>query len=93
MLRIKNWLWQGGEKALLVSHLSSFSYIDAEDEVGTQFQALSIDEPIEKKSPSFTSYRDAKLAIECGAVAGLGKMIELEDNKSLEKVAQQNGSR
>jgi hypothetical protein len=27
----------GGEKALLVSHLSSFSYIDAEDEVGTPF--------------------------------------------------------
>ena len=72
----------GGEKALLVSHLSSFSYIDTEDEVGTPFQALSIAEPIEKKSPSFTSYRDAKLAIECGAVAGLGKMIELEDNKS-----------
>ncbi|KAI5411503.1 hypothetical protein KIW84_056545 [Lathyrus oleraceus] len=72
----------GGEKALLVSHLSSFSYIDAEDEVGTPFQALSIAEPIEKKSPSFASYRDAKLAIKCGAVAGLGKMIELEDNKS-----------
>jgi hypothetical protein len=72
----------GGEKALLVSNLSSFSYIDAEDEVGTQFQALSIDKPIEKKSPSFTSYRDAKLAIECGAVAGLGKVLELEDNRS-----------
>ncbi|KAI5425066.1 hypothetical protein KIW84_031025 [Lathyrus oleraceus] len=68
----------GGEKALLVSHLSSFSYIDAEDEVGTPFQALSI----EKRTPSFTSYRDAKLAIECGAIAGLGKMIELEENKS-----------
>ncbi|KAI5402415.1 hypothetical protein KIW84_050144 [Lathyrus oleraceus] len=63
-------------------HLSSFSYIDAEDEVGTPFQALSMAEPIEKRSPSFASYRDAKLAIECGAVAGLGKMIELEDNKS-----------
>ncbi|KAI5427609.1 hypothetical protein KIW84_032859 [Lathyrus oleraceus] len=72
----------GGEKALLVSHLSSFSYIDAEDEVGTPFQALSITEPIEKIAPSFASYRDAKLAIECGATAGLGKMIELEDNKS-----------
>ncbi|KAI5431515.1 hypothetical protein KIW84_035629 [Lathyrus oleraceus] len=72
----------GGEKALLVSHLSFFSYIDAEDEVGTPLQALSIAEPIEKKSPSFASYRDAKLAIECGAVAGLEKMIELEDNKS-----------
>ena len=72
----------GGEKALLVSHLSSFSYIDAEDEVGTPFQALSIAEPVEKRTPSFTSYRDAKLAIEGGAIAGLGKMIELEDNKS-----------
>ncbi|KAI5396975.1 hypothetical protein KIW84_062973 [Lathyrus oleraceus] len=27
----------GGEKALLVSHLSSFSYVEAEDEVGTLF--------------------------------------------------------
>ncbi|KAI5401652.1 hypothetical protein KIW84_066214 [Lathyrus oleraceus] len=72
----------GGEKALLINHLSSFSYIDAEDEVGTLFQALSIAEPVEKRTPSFTSYRDAKLAIECGAIAGLGKMIELEDNKS-----------
>ncbi|KAI5386898.1 hypothetical protein KIW84_073152 [Lathyrus oleraceus] len=62
------------------STLSRLSY--QEDEVGTQFQALSIDEPIEKKSPSFTSYRDAKLAIECGAVAGLGKVLELEDNRS-----------
>ncbi|KAI5388917.1 hypothetical protein KIW84_074538 [Lathyrus oleraceus] len=81
----------GGEKALLVSHLSSFSYIDAEDEVGAPFQALSITEPIEKKSPSFASYRDAKLAIECGAVAGLGKMIELEDNKSRAGIGYSSG--
>ena len=32
----------GGEKALLVSHLSSFSYVEAKDEIGTPFQALSI---------------------------------------------------
>ncbi|KAI5387090.1 hypothetical protein KIW84_073302 [Lathyrus oleraceus] len=69
-------------EALLVSHLSSFSYIDAEDEVGTPFQALSIAEPVEKRTSSLASYKDAKLAIECGAIAGLGKMIELEDNKS-----------
>ncbi|KAI5389415.1 hypothetical protein KIW84_074894 [Lathyrus oleraceus] len=31
----------GGEKALLVSHLSSFSYVEAKDEVGNPFQALS----------------------------------------------------
>ncbi|KAI5430288.1 hypothetical protein KIW84_034753 [Lathyrus oleraceus] len=81
----------GGEKALLVSHLSSFSYIDAEDEVGTPFQALSIAEPVEKKTPSFASYRDAKLAIECGAVAGLGKMVELEDNKSRAGIGYSSG--
>ncbi|KAI5407149.1 hypothetical protein KIW84_053412 [Lathyrus oleraceus] len=62
--------------------MSSFSYIDAEDEVGTPFQALSIAEPIEKRTPSFASYKDAKLAIEHGATTGLGKMIELEDNES-----------
>ena len=72
----------GGEKALLVSHLSSFSYIDAEDEVGIPFQALSIAEPVEKRTPSFASYKYAKLAIEYDATAGLGKMIELKDNKS-----------
>jgi hypothetical protein len=32
----------GGEKALLVSHMSSFSYVEVKDEIGTPFQALSI---------------------------------------------------
>ena len=32
----------GGEKALLVSHMSSFSYVEAKDEIGTPFQALYI---------------------------------------------------
>ncbi|KAI5418318.1 hypothetical protein KIW84_042818 [Lathyrus oleraceus] len=72
----------GGEKTLLVSHLSFFSYIDAEDEVGTPFQALSIAEPIKKGASSFASYKDAKLAIEHGATTRLGQMIKLEDNKS-----------
>ncbi|KAI5444932.1 hypothetical protein KIW84_013274 [Lathyrus oleraceus] len=72
----------GGEKALFVSHLSSFSYIDVEDEVGTPFQALSIAEPSRKGPSSFASCNDAKLAIEHGATTGLGKMIRLEDNKS-----------
>lgn len=31
-----------GEEALVVSHLSSFSFVDAEDEIGTQFQTLSV---------------------------------------------------
>ncbi|KAI5416163.1 hypothetical protein KIW84_041273 [Lathyrus oleraceus] len=80
-----------GEKALLVSHFSSFSYIDVEDEVGTPFQALSIVEPVEKRTPSFASYKDAKLAIEHGATAGLGQMIKLEDNKSRDGVGYSSG--
>ncbi|KAI5417669.1 hypothetical protein KIW84_042328 [Lathyrus oleraceus] len=81
----------GGEKALLVSHLSSFSYIDAKDEVGTPFQALSIAEPIKKGTSSFASYKDAKLAIEHGATAGLGQMIELKDNKSRPGISYSSG--
>ncbi|KAI5409715.1 hypothetical protein KIW84_055242 [Lathyrus oleraceus] len=72
----------GEEKALLVIHLSSFSYINAKDEVGTPFQALSIVEPSRKGLSSFVSYNDAKLAIEHGATNGLGKMIKMEDNKA-----------
>ncbi|KAI5429602.1 hypothetical protein KIW84_034250 [Lathyrus oleraceus] len=81
----------GGEKALLVSHLSSFSYIDVEDEVGTPFQALSIAEPSRKRPSSFASYNDAKLAIEHGATTGLGKMIKLEDNKSRASIGYSSG--
>ncbi|KAI5398880.1 hypothetical protein KIW84_064315 [Lathyrus oleraceus] len=81
----------GGEKALLVSHLSSFSYIDAEDEFGTPFQALSIDEPSRKGPSSFSSYNGAKLAIEHGTTTGLGQMIRLEDNKSRAGIGYSSG--
>ena len=53
----------GGEKALLVSHLSSFSYVKAEDEVGTPFQALSI--VVEKRvGAPMSSLKDAKKIVE-----------------------------
>ncbi|KAI5412581.1 hypothetical protein KIW84_057300 [Lathyrus oleraceus] len=69
--------FQGGEGSL-----GKPFYIDAEDEVGTPFQALSIVEPSKKGTSSFASYNDAELAIEHGATTGLGQMIKLEDNKS-----------
>ena len=81
-----------GEKALLVSHLSSFSYIDAEDEVGTPFQALSIAEPTKKGTSSFASYNDAKLAIEHGATTSLGQVIKLEDNRSRAGIGYSSGT-
>ncbi|KAI5393860.1 hypothetical protein KIW84_060817 [Lathyrus oleraceus] len=53
----------GGEKALLVSHLSFFSYVEAEDEVGTLFQALSIAAEKRVGAP-MSSLKDAKKIVE-----------------------------
>ena len=53
----------GGEKALLVSHLSSFTYVDAEEEVGTRFQALSIADEIKKTGAPMSSFKDDQKAI------------------------------
>ncbi|KAI5389534.1 hypothetical protein KIW84_074988 [Lathyrus oleraceus] len=53
------------EKALLVSHLSSFSYVEAEEEVETSFQALSIVE-VNKNGAPMSSFKDAQISIETG---------------------------
>ncbi|KAI5445720.1 hypothetical protein KIW84_013809 [Lathyrus oleraceus] len=57
----------GGEKALLVSHLSSLSYVEAEDEVGTMFQALPIAAKKRVGAP-ISSLKDAKKIVEEGNV-------------------------
>ena len=38
-----------GERAMMVSHLSSFSYLEPEEVIGTQFQALSINDKVIKE--------------------------------------------
>ena len=49
-----------GEQALLISHLSSFSIVEAyEVAVGTQFQALSVDN-IRKNENFVVSLKDAQ---------------------------------
>ena len=49
-----------GEQALLVSHLSSFSVVGADEAaIGTQFKALPIDN-IKKNEDCITSFRDAQ---------------------------------
>ncbi|KAI5400195.1 hypothetical protein KIW84_065209 [Lathyrus oleraceus] len=53
----------GGEKALLVSHLSSFSYVDSKDEVGTPFQALFIAAEKRVGAP-MSSLKDAHKIVE-----------------------------
>ncbi|XP_050896675.1 uncharacterized protein LOC127103462 [Lathyrus oleraceus] len=61
----------GGEHAMLVSHLSSFSYIDADEVVGTLFQAFSIvDNIIKKNGSSMTSLKDAQQVMENGQSIG-----------------------
>ncbi|KAI5425543.1 hypothetical protein KIW84_031371 [Lathyrus oleraceus] len=58
----------GGEKALLVSHLSSFTYFDAEEEIGTSFQALSIADELKKTRAPMSSLKDAQEAIQAGSI-------------------------
>ena len=70
----------GGEKTLLVSHLSSFSYVEAEDEVGTPFQALSIASEKRVGAP-MSSLKDAQKVLEEGTVDQWGHMVEVSDNK------------
>ncbi|KAI5409890.1 hypothetical protein KIW84_055372 [Lathyrus oleraceus] len=50
-------------EALLVSHLSSFSFVEAEDEIGTPFQALSIAEEKRVGAP-MSSFKDALKIVE-----------------------------
>ena len=50
----------GGERAFVVSHLSSFTCIHAIEEFGTQFQLVSIvDKSAKKNGASIASYKDA----------------------------------
>ncbi|XP_050897129.1 uncharacterized protein LOC127103944 [Lathyrus oleraceus] len=49
------------EEALVVSHISLFSFVDAEDEVGTQFHTLSIaDKDVQDNGASIHSFNDAR---------------------------------
>lgn len=38
----------GGDQALLISHMSSFTYVEAEEKIGTLFQALSIADEVRR---------------------------------------------
>lgn len=52
---------------MLISHLSSFSVIEVnEDDVVTPFQALSFVDDIKKSETSITSFKDAQQVIQKG---------------------------
>ncbi|KAI5444521.1 hypothetical protein KIW84_012958 [Lathyrus oleraceus] len=80
----------GGEKSLLVSHLSSFTYVEAEEEVGTPFHALSITELKKTRAP-MSSFKDAQKVIEAGNTNQWGRMIEVVENKNMAELGFQQG--
>ena len=71
-----------GEQALLISHLSSFSIVEAgEVVVGTQFQALSIDN-IRKNDNSVVYLKDAQQVVCNGYNAVWGRLVDPPVNKN-----------
>lgn len=57
----------GGEQAMLVSHLSSFTYIDADEAEGASFQALFVDNITARKNgESMASLKDAQYMVKNG---------------------------
>lgn len=69
-----------GEQAMLISHLSSFSVIEADETVvETPFQALTIDE-YKKCEGSIYSFKYAQQMVRAGPTDIWGKVVELPDN-------------
>jgi hypothetical protein len=71
-----------GEEAVMVSHLSAFSFIGGGDTDGTQFQGLSLDDKNAKKDrASISSLKDVQEVIQSGLPAGWGKVTDLPEYK------------
>ncbi|XP_050890371.1 uncharacterized protein LOC127095771 [Lathyrus oleraceus] len=77
-----------GEEDFMVSHLSSFRYIEAnEDALETSFQALEIanatfvemKDPVGKACSSFASLKSTKSSIEGGNPEGWGHLIDVRE--------------
>lgn len=71
-----------GEQAMLVSHLSSFSIVEVDEAVvGTQFQALCIDN-VQRNEDYIASLKDAQSVVQKGSNNGWGQVIEPKVNKN-----------
>ncbi|XP_058747178.1 uncharacterized protein LOC131620188, partial [Vicia villosa] len=64
-----------GEQALMVSHLSNFSFIGADDVEGTPFQGLSLEDESSKKKASISSYKEAVKVVKDGTTTGWGQVV------------------
>ncbi|XP_050896222.1 uncharacterized protein LOC127102949 [Lathyrus oleraceus] len=72
----------GDEKALLVSHLSSFTYVEAEEAIGTPFQALTMANVIQKTGSSMSSLKDAQEIVQAGDTDNWGCIVEVVENRN-----------
>ena len=81
----------GGEKALLVIHLSSFMYVDDEEEVGMPFYALSITGEIKKTGAPISSLKDVQEAIQAGSIDKWGCVMEIVEDKNRDGLGFQPG--
>ncbi|GAU39327.1 hypothetical protein TSUD_60780 [Trifolium subterraneum] len=73
------------EEALLVSHLSAFSYIGADVEDGTAFQGLSIEErSSEKAKAPMKSVKDAQKVMQGDEASHWGRLLQLVEGQKKE---------
>ena len=71
-----------GEQALLISHLTSFSVMEADEaSVRTQFQALSIDN-VRKNEDSIASFKYAQQVVHNGPSKAWGRIVDPPVNKN-----------
>ena len=74
-----------GEEALLVSHLSAFSFIGADETEGTSFQGLTVEgKKPEKSEVSFATWKSAQKVVQEGTGVGWGKVVQLLESKNRE---------
>ena len=74
-----------GEEALLVSHLSAFSFIGADETEGTSFQGLTLEgKKPEKNEVSFATWKSAQKVVQEGTGVGWGKVVQLLESKNRE---------
>lgn len=81
----------GGEKVLLVSHLSSFTYIEAKEDIGTPFQAFSVADEVQKTGASMSSLKDAHEVVQVGGTDESGRVVEVLENKNMAGMRFQQG--
>lgn len=73
-----------GESALLVSHLSAFSYISGGDVDEASVQGFSVEENAKKGGTCMASLKDAQRLVQKGKTAGWGQLIQLPENQRKE---------